>query len=75
MTFTEDRWRFEAYGWHVQKVKDGNDLEQSAAVAAAQAETERPSIIVIRTLIGYGSPHKQGTPALMASRWARTKSG
>jgi transketolase len=63
LTFTEDRGaRFEAYGWFVQKVADGNDLGAIAgAIRAAQAETERPSIIMIRTHIGYGSPHKQDT--------------
>ncbi|MCC7353381.1 MAG: transketolase [Anaerolineae bacterium] len=62
LAFTEDRGlRFQAYGWHVQHV-DGNDLEAvAAALRAAQAETERPSLIVARTIIGYGSPHKQGT--------------
>jgi len=58
LTFTEDAMaRFEAYGWHTQKVADGNDLEAMArAVEAAKAETERPSIIAVRTHIGYGSP-------------------
>ena len=62
LAFTEDRaLRFQAYGWHVQQV-DGNDLEAVAeAIRAAQAETERPSLIIARTIIGYGSPHKQGT--------------
>ncbi|MFZ1955713.1 MAG: transketolase [Desulfobacterales bacterium] len=63
ITFTEDRLkRFAAYGWHVQQVTDGNDLEQvSAAIAAARDETRRPSFIAVRTHIGYGSPHKQDT--------------
>jgi len=63
ITFTEDRLkRFAAYGWHVQKVTDGNELEQvSAAIAAARDETRRPSFIAVRTHIGYGSPHKQDT--------------
>ncbi len=63
MTFTEDRARrFEAYGWHTQTVEDGNDLEAiDRALRAAQAERERPSIILVRTHIGYGSPHKQDT--------------
>ncbi len=61
LTFTEDRaCRFAAYGWHVQTVADGNDLAAIAgAIAAARAETERPSLISVRTHIGYGSPHKQ----------------
>ncbi|MFY9706879.1 MAG: transketolase [Desulfobacterales bacterium] len=63
ITFTEDRLkRFAAYGWHVQQVTDGNDLEQvSAAIAAARNETRQPSFIAVRTHIGYGSPHKQDT--------------
>jgi len=49
--------RFEAYGWHVQRVADGNDLDAiEAAIAAAKAETSKPSIIAVRTIIGYGSP-------------------
>jgi transketolase len=53
--------RFEAYHWHVQKVEDGNNLVAiEAAIEAAKAETERPSFIAVRTVIGYGSP-KAGT--------------
>src|ERR1043165_2223222 len=50
--------RYGAYGWHVQHVEDGNtDLAAiDAAIATAKAETERPSIIIVRTTIGYGSP-------------------
>ena len=63
LAFTEDRAkRFEAYGWFVQKLDDGNDLEAiDAAIRAAQAERGRPSIIMIRTHIGYGSPNKHDT--------------
>jgi len=63
ITFTEDRARrFEAYGWHTQTVENGNDLEAiDRALRAAQAERERPSLILVRTHIGYGSPHKQDT--------------
>ena len=63
LAFTEDRGaRFEAYGWFVQRLADGNDLEAiDAAIRAAQAEKDRPSIIMIRTHIGYGSPNKQDT--------------
>ncbi len=63
LTFTEDVCkRFEAYGWHVQKIDDGNDVEAiSKAIAAAQKEPGRPSLISIRTHIGYGSPRKQDT--------------
>ena len=62
LSYTEDALeRFEAYHWHVQRVKDGNDLAAiKAAIAAAKAETGRPSIIAVRTVIGYGSP-KAGT--------------
>jgi transketolase len=62
VTFTEDVGaRFEAMGWHVQHV-DGDDLERvDAALAAARAEAERPSLIVARTHLGYGSPHRQDT--------------
>jgi transketolase len=61
LTFTEDRARrFEAYGWHVQSVADGNDLAAiDRTLRAARGETERPSLILVRTHIGYGSPDKQ----------------
>jgi transketolase len=61
LTFTEDRARrFEAYGWHIQSVADGNDLGAiDRALRAARGEAERPSLILVRTHIGYGSPHKQ----------------
>jgi transketolase len=60
--FTEDRARrFEAYNWHVQTVTDGNDLAAlENAIKAAQADP-RPSIICVKTIIGYGSPNKAGT--------------
>jgi transketolase len=62
LSFTEDvEKRFEAYHWHVQKVADGNDLEAiSAAIEAAKAVADKPSIIAVRTVIGYGAP-KAGT--------------
>jgi transketolase len=61
--------RYAAYGWHVQHVEDGNtDLAAiDAAITAAKAETTRPSLIVIRTTIGYGSPKKAGTSAAHGS--------
>jgi transketolase len=64
LSFSEDVGaRFEALGWHVQKV-DGHDREAvAAAITAARAETERPSIIHCRTVIGAGSPNKQGKSA------------
>ncbi len=79
LSFTEDVLkRFEAYHWHVQRVADGNDLNGiEAAIEAAKAETTRPSIIAVRTVIGYGSP-KAGTKdvhgeALGAANVAATK--
>ncbi len=61
LTFSEDvPRRFEAYGWRVEGVADGNDVDAIAdAVAAANEEVERPSLICIRTHIGYGSPNRQ----------------
>ncbi|MGE5140947.1 MAG: transketolase [Rudaea sp.] len=61
LTFTEDRAkRFEAYGWHVLDVADGNDLDAiEGAVRAAQSVKDKPSLIAVRTHIGFGSPHKQ----------------
>lgn len=63
LTFTEDvGQRFTAYGWHVQRVDDGNNLGAlEAAIRTAQAETSRPSIILARTTIAYGAPNKQGS--------------
>lgn len=62
LAFTEDRAaRFRAYDWHVQTVSDGNDVEAvDAAIKAAKADP-RPSLICVRTIIGYGAPNKQGT--------------
>jgi transketolase len=64
VSFTEDVGkRFEAYGWHVQHVEDGNtDLEAIAkAIDAAKAVTDKPSLIKVTTTIGYGSPNKANT--------------
>jgi transketolase len=63
LAFDEDvAQRFEAYGWHVQTLPDGNDLKAlSAAIKNAQKETRRPSLIKVRTHIGYGSPNKADT--------------
>jgi transketolase len=64
IAFTEDvAKRFEAYGWHVQHVENGNtDLDAIAnAIEAAKAVTDRPSMIKVTTTIGYGSPNKQNT--------------
>ncbi len=61
LAFTENRIaRFEAYGWHVQQVEDGNDREAiEKAIVSAQKEIRKPSLIAVRTHIGYGSPNKQ----------------
>jgi transketolase len=58
ISFTEDRAkRFDALGWHVQSVADANDLGAlRAAIANAQAETARPSVIIVRSHIGFGAP-------------------
>lgn len=62
LAFTEDVIeRFEAYGWHTQRINGHSPLDIIEATEAAQAETERPSIIACRTKIGYGSPNKEGT--------------
>ena len=61
LTFTEDvGHRFGAYGWHVMQVTDGNDLSLlDAAIARAKIVRDRPSLIMVRTHIAYGSPNKQ----------------
>jgi transketolase len=63
LTFTEDAAkRFNAYGWHVGHVENGNDVPSiDRALKKAKREKSRPSIIFVRTTIGYGAPHKQGT--------------
>jgi transketolase len=62
LAFTEDRAkRFEAYGWHVQKVEDGNNVEAIDSAIIAAKYDPRPSIIMCRTIIGFGAPKKQGT--------------
>ncbi|MEO5817760.1 MAG: transketolase [Gemmatimonadaceae bacterium] len=63
LTFTDDTAnRFVAYGWHVLHIDDVNDLDAiDKAVAAAKAEKGRPTLVVTRTHIGYGSPKKQDT--------------
>ena len=68
LAFTENRLkRFEAYGWHVQQI-DGHDRAAvAAAIKAAQAVTDQPSIIACRTTIGYGSPHKANTAEVHGS--------
>jgi transketolase len=62
LAFTEDRAvRFRAYGWQVLRVEDGNNVDEiDKAIQAAKAEA-RPSLIMCRTIIGYGAPNRQGT--------------
>jgi len=64
LAFTEDvAARFLAYGWNVTRVSGANDLEQIArALSAAGAVTDRPTLIIVQSHIGYGSPHKQDSP-------------
>ncbi|MDK2981034.1 MAG: transketolase [Chloroflexota bacterium] len=62
VAFTEDRGkRFEAYGWHVLRIKDGNDVDEIDAAIQAAKQDERPSLIICPTTIGFGLPTKQGT--------------
>lgn len=63
LTFTEDvALRFAAYGWQVLRVSDGNDVKSlEEAIRAAQSVADQPALILVRTIIGYGSPHKQNT--------------
>jgi len=65
LAFTEDRAaRFAAFGWHVQRIERSNDVGAvAAALEAAREERGRPSLILVRTHIGFGSPHKQDTAA------------
>ncbi len=65
ITFTEDRAaRFKAYGWHVQNVENGNDLEAiEQALQRARRQTKNPSLILVRTHIGYGSPEQDSYKA------------
>ena len=62
LAFTEDRAaRFEAYGWHVQKVEDGNAVDAIDSAIHAAKMNPRPSLIAVRTTIGFGAPKRQGT--------------
>ncbi|MFI4970452.1 MAG: transketolase, partial [Lysobacterales bacterium] len=65
ITFSEDRARrFQAYGWHTSFVADGNDLAAiEAALTRARSETRKPSLVVVRTHIGYGSPEQDSYKA------------
>jgi transketolase len=63
LAFSDDTAkRFEAYGWHVQRIDDGNDLDAiDDAITQAKRVSDRPSLIIVRTHIAWGSPHKQDT--------------
>jgi transketolase len=63
LAFSDDTGkRFEAYGWHVQRIADGNDLKAlDDAIGVAKRVTDKPSLIIVRTHIAWGSPHKQDT--------------
>lgn len=62
LAFTEDRaMRFESYGWHIQRVDDGNDVEAIDKAIKAAKTDPRPSLILCKTIIGYGAPNRQGT--------------
>jgi transketolase len=63
LSFSEDVGkRYEGYGWRVLRVEDGNDLTRlTAAIQAAEAEEDRPTLVIVRTIIGFGSPNRQGT--------------
>ncbi|WP_313501681.1 transketolase [Kaistella carnis] len=69
LAFDEDvSKRFEAYGWHVQNLPDINDLDAiSKAIKNAKKETDRPSLIKVRSIIGYGSPNKHNSAAAHGS--------
>jgi transketolase len=69
IAFTEDVIkRYEAYNWHTQIVEDGNDVEAiTKATEAAKAETGRPSLIAVRSIIGFGSPKMAGTSGVHGS--------
>lgn len=69
MTFSEDvAARFRAMGWHVSRVADGTDIAAiDAAIATAKSVADQPSFIKIRTIIGYGSPNKQGSSSAHGS--------
>lgn len=82
LAFTEDvAKRYEAYGWQVLRVADGNDLESiNHALNEAKKENDKPSLLMVRTTIGYGSPKKAGTSGVHGSplgseELAKTKEG
>jgi transketolase len=74
IAFSEDRAaRFRAYGWHTVTVGDGNDVDAiDAAIAQARAETTRPSLLLVRTHLGYGSPEQDSFKAHGSPSASRT---
>ncbi|GMA58508.1 hypothetical protein GCM10025858_30110 [Alicyclobacillus sacchari] len=68
-SFTEDvKMRYRSYGWNVLRVEDGNNLDEiEAAIAKAKSFTDAPTLIEVRTIIGYGAPNKQGTSGVHGS--------
>jgi transketolase len=75
LAFSEDvLGRFDAYGWHVQRVADGNDVpDLLAAIEEATEVRDRPSLIMVRTIIGYGSPNLAGTKKIHGSVLGETE--
>src|SRR5690554_1102076 len=69
ITFSEDVVkRYKAYGWHMHTVMNGNDVQQlSDAIEAAKAVDDKPSLIAVRTIIGFGSPDLAGTSKVHGS--------
>lgn len=69
LTFSNEdvQKRFESYGWHTQKIDGHDHLQVARAIQLAQEETERPSLILARTHIGYGSPNKQDKASVHGS--------
>ena len=66
--------RFEAYGWHVIRDIDGHDAASiKRAVEEARAVTDKPSLLMCKTIIGFGSPNKAGTTTPTVRRWATLK--
>jgi len=62
LSFTEDvKKRFEAYGWGVVEVDGHNREKIREGIQASQKDANRPSLVICKTIIGYGSPNKQGT--------------